>query len=132
MAVERGLGTQNSPFLTSAAVPVQAQKKLRGKFRGRNSEIFLEFLQMVRSLHSRLWVHSKEVPSFLAKLVVWKSKCYNKTKSSSWVHLGMYYKQMYRTRAIITRGLYIFYPLFGSQKRFFKEVFSENSVLMYG
>jgi hypothetical protein len=29
----------------------------------------------------------------------------------------------YRTHAIITRSLYIFYPLFGSQKRFFKEVF---------
>ena len=38
----------------------------------------------------------------------------------------------YRTRAIITRGLYINYLLFGSQKRFFKEVFSENYVLMYG
>ena len=38
----------------------------------------------------------------------------------------------YRTRAIITRGLYIFYPLFESQKRFFKEFFSENSVLTYG
>ena len=38
----------------------------------------------------------------------------------------------YRTRAIITHGLYIFYPLFGIQKRFFKEFFSENSVLMYG
>ena len=31
----------------------------------------------------------------------------------------------YRTRAIISRGLYIFYPIF-------KEVFSENFVLMYG
>jgi hypothetical protein len=41
-------------------------------------------------------------------------------------------KSKYRTRAIITRGLYIFYPLFGSQKRVFKEVFSEKSVLMYG
>ena len=38
----------------------------------------------------------------------------------------------YRTRAIITRGLYIFYPLFEGQKRFFKEVFSENSAFMYG
>jgi hypothetical protein len=38
----------------------------------------------------------------------------------------------YRTRAIITRGLYIFNPLFEGQKRFFKEVFSENSALMYG
>ena len=30
---------------------------------------------------------------------------------------------MYRTRAIITRGLYTFYPLFEVQKRFFKEFF---------
>ena len=36
----------------------------------------------------------------------------------------------YRTRAIITRGLYTFYPLFEGQKRFFKEVFSENSAFM--
>ena len=33
-------------------------------------------------------------------------------------------KSMYRTRAIITRGLYTFYSLFEVQKRFFKEVFS--------
>ena len=31
---------------------------------------------------------------------------------------------VYRTRAIITRGLYIFYPLFEVQKRFFKGLFS--------
>ena len=48
-----------------------------------------------------------------------------------WV-IYSYSQFMYRTRAIITRGLYSFYPLFESQKRFFKEVFSENSVLMYG
>ena len=38
----------------------------------------------------------------------------------------------YRTRAIITRGLYIFNPLFKGQKHFFMEIFSENSVFMYG
>ena len=40
-------------------------------------------------------------------------------------------KENYRTRAIISRGLYIFYPI--SKDHFFvlKEVFSENSVLMY-
>ena len=32
-------------------------------------------------------------------------------------------KGIYRTRAIITRGLYVFYPIFESQKRFFKELF---------
>ena len=31
---------------------------------------------------------------------------------------------IYRTRAIITRGLYSFYPLFELQKRFFKGHFS--------
>jgi hypothetical protein len=30
----------------------------------------------------------------------------------------------YRTRAIINRGLYTFYPLFEVQKRFFKGLFS--------
>ena len=29
-------------------------------------------------------------------------------------------RTIYRTRAIITRGLYTFYPLFEVQKRFFK------------
>ena len=32
--------------------------------------------------------------------------------------------QRYRTRAIITRGLYTFYPIFEGQKRLFKEFFS--------
>ena len=41
-------------------------------------------------------------------------------------------KSKYRTRAIITRGLYIFYPIFEDHFFVFKEVFSENSVLMYG
>ena len=31
---------------------------------------------------------------------------------------------IYSTRAIITRGLYTFYPLFEVQKRFFKGLFS--------
>ena len=39
---------------------------------------------------------------------------------------------VYRMRGIITRGLYIFYPIFEGHKRFFKEVFSENSAFMYG
>ena len=33
-------------------------------------------------------------------------------------------KSIYRMRALITRGLYTFYPLFEVQKRFFKEPFS--------
>ena len=38
---------------------------------------------------------------------------------------------MYHTHTIITRGLYIFYPIFEDNFFVFKEVFSENSVLMY-
>ena len=39
---------------------------------------------------------------------------------------------MYRTCAIISRGLYIFYPISKDHFFVFKEVFSENSVLMHG
>ena len=40
--------------------------------------------------------------------------------------LGLFHLySRYRTRDIKTRGFYILYPHFESQKRFFKEVFSE-------
>ena len=39
---------------------------------------------------------------------------------------------MYRTRAIISRGLYIFYPILKDHFFVLKEVFSENSAFMYG
>ena len=35
-------------------------------------------------------------------------------------------------RAIISRGLYTFYPIFKDHFFVFKEVFSDNSLLMYG
>ena len=41
-------------------------------------------------------------------------------------------KNEYPTRAIISRGLYIFYPIYKDHFFVFMEVFSENSVLMYG
>ena len=52
-----------------------------------------------------------------------------------WVYrkfTSLFYSQIpiYRTRAIIPRGLYTFYLLFEGQKRFFKEVFSENSAFI--
>ena len=59
---------------SSAGTKKSWGKKIRGKK-------FWELLQIVRSLHSRLWAHNKEVPTFLAKLGVWKSKCYTKTKT---------------------------------------------------
>ena len=37
-----------------------------------------------------------------------------------------------RMHAIISRGLYIFYPISKDHFFVYKEVFSENSVLMYG
>ena len=39
---------------------------------------------------------------------------------------------IYQIRAIITRGLYIYYPIFEVYFFVYKEVFSENSVLMNG
>ena len=39
---------------------------------------------------------------------------------------------MYRTRAILIHGLYIFYPIFEDHFFVLKEVFIQNSVLMYG
>ena len=56
-------------------------------------------------------------------------------KASEESKVSFFYKfsdSTYRTRAIITRGLYILNPLFEGQKCFFKEVFSENSAFMYG
>ena len=38
----------------------------------------------------------------------------------------------YRVRAIISRGLYTFYPILEDHFFVFKEVFSENSVFFYG
>ena len=52
--------------------------------------------------------------------------------TTQWSKKNLKYHQRYRTRSIITRGLYTFYPLFEGQKRFFKEFFSENSAFMYG
>jgi hypothetical protein len=46
--------------------------------------------------------------------------------AQKWLNVSPLYK--YRTRTIITHGLYIFNPLFEGQKRFFKEVISENMV----
>ena len=46
--------------------------------------------------------------------------------------LVLKHRNIYRTGAIISRGLYIFKLIFKDHFFVFKEVFSENSVLMYG
>ena len=38
----------------------------------------------------------------------------------------------YRTRAIISHGLFIFYPIFEDHFFVFKEIFEENFILLYG
>ena len=63
---------------------------------------------------------------------VWNSPCLPQTRNV--IILNRYKfleylfnklnKSMYRTRTIITRGFYSFYPLFEVQKRFFTELFS--------
>ena len=42
------------------------------------------------------------------------------------------FRSHYCTRAIISRGLYIFYPISNNNFFFLRRFFSENSVLMYG
>ena len=59
-----------------------------------------------------------------------KNKLYSVGKSKLYITSTI--EIDYRTRAIISRGLYIFYPIFKDIFFVFKEVFSENSVLMYG
>ena len=55
--------------------------------------------------------------------------------SESWKRLypNLYaHDCIYRTRAIITHGLYIFYPIYEVHSFVIKDFFSENSVLIYG
>ena len=56
----------------------------------------------------------------------------SKMADITWFTGKGFFKYNYRTRAIISRGLYVFYPIFKDRFFVFKEVFSENSVLMYG
>ena len=51
-------------------------------------------------------------------------------KNSKDAHMGVWEK--YRKRTIVSRGLYIFYPISKDYFFIFKEVFSENFVLFYG
>ena len=46
------------------------------------------------------------------------------------LYLACIFILYYRVRAIISHGLYTFYPIL--EDLVFKEVFSENSVFMYG
>ena len=54
------------------------------------------------------------------------------TPTSKFSLMKEHFLMIYHTCAIISRGLYIFYPIFKDHFFVFKEVFSENSVLMYG
>ena len=53
-------------------------------------------------------------------------------KNLPYCPLSDWWKDIYHMCAIITLGLYIFDPLLVGQKSFFKEVYSEISVIMYG
>ena len=64
-------------------------------------------------------------------LIVQKKLCKSRSAVSDLVVWSVGWTT-YRTRAIISRGLYIFYPIFKDHFFVFKEVFSENSVLMFG
>ena len=70
---------------------------------------------LARSMITKL-VGSSEIGKVLAV-----NGCIQVVLTSYSIYL---YFLTYRTRAIITRGLYSFYPLFEVQKRFFKGLFS--------
>ena len=61
-----------------------------------------------------------------------KAISYSLNKTKVMKSINQIYQIIYPTRAIITRGLYIFYPIFEDNFFVFKEVFSENYGLIYG
>ena len=68
-------------------------------------------------MFSWIWISNLKVKSWM--------------ESNTCINISMYL-HIYRPRAIISRGLYIFYPIFKDHFFVFKEFFSEYSVLMYG
>ena len=59
--------------------------------------------------------------------LAWKSAAKSNEKLVNQKYATLFLSWMllkYRTRAIITRGLYTFYHIFEGQKRLFKELFS--------
>ena len=74
----------------------------------------------------------EKFPRIASGLLFWKSSQVMKESRNCCINLQYKSIYKYRTRAIITRGLYIYYPMFEGQFFVFKGVFSENSVLMYG
>ena len=68
----------------------------------------------------KIWMLRSIKMSKVYENKLWRCHCHKKVENE------------YCTRAIITRGLYNFYPLFEVQKCFFKGLFSWNSGLMYG
>ena len=66
-------------------------------------------------------------PEFSILIVFSTKKLYSRKKQQFYWHFIVY-----RKRANITHGLYIFYPIFEDHFFVFKEVFSENYVLIYG
>ena len=95
---------------------------------------FVEFVGMKNSAEwlyfLMKWKDQLAKCNFCAKVLkchgIWKEYERN-TKNHS-----QYSKRKYRTSAITSRGLYIFYPISKDNFFVFKEVFSENYVLMYG
>ena len=101
------------------------------KFLGKSKSVRADILKFTK-IWTGILEHSRSVNS---------SSLYGNSKETNFLPILFISKESngeklvrmtYRTRAIISRGLYIFYPIFEDHFFVFKEAFSENSVLMYG
>ena len=86
-------------------------------------------------IFQKLSVSVKYLGLFIRSLLFSSIKCYTYDQLYEDLCIEFQFFENYnmsRTRAIISRGLYIFYPISKDHFFVFKEVFSENSVPMYG
>ena len=97
--------------------------------RGFKNQLYIE---LGFYINPKLWIYTElKVKNKLLNATTMaspESKIFNSLKNLQDLQVMLWY----RTRAIMSRGLYIFYPIFKDHFFVFKEVFSENSVLMYG
>ena len=86
-------------------------------------------------IFQKLSVSVKYLGLFIRSLLFSSIKCYTYDQLYEDLCIEFQFFENYnmsRTRAIISRGLYSFYPISKDHFFVFKEAFSENSVLMYG
>ena len=92
-------------------------------------------IEMFQKLSEQQTISVKYLGLFIRSLLFSSIKCYTYDQLYEDLCIEFQFFENYnmsRARAIISRGLYIFYPISKDHFFVFKEVFSENSVLIYG